>query len=78
MAKPLDLGSRDAKRAGSTPAPSTLFANARRSRKRIAVGGKRLGTHARMGICWHGERLRSRDTHLKRRPETGMFAAASW
>ena len=30
----------------------------------------------RVGICWHGEPLRSRDKEIKGRPETGMFAAA--
>jgi len=28
-----------------------------------------------VGICWHGERLRSRDPRLKGRPETGVFTA---
>ena len=47
MADTLDLGSSAARCAGSTPAPSTLFMRVARARKVLAVGGKRLGTHAR-------------------------------
>ena len=66
MADTLDLGSSAARCAGSTPAPSTLFANVIRSRKRTESMSCGVGSGPRHDIAVFGRVERPRSTAADR------------